>query len=298
MRAVTVSEFGGPEKVEITEHPTPTPGSGQVRIKVRAAALNPVDVAMRTGVFGGNGQPIGLGFDVAGTVDAVGSNAGFSVGDRVFGLATGHNKKLGTHADYVVLDAQAVAHSPADLSDLEAGSLPLNTLTAMQALDYLGLKTGQRLLITGAAGGVGSHATELAHYRGIVVTGLDRSSTEDFVRARGAQEFCSTVSEIPSKSFDGVFDTAVLGSQVLDTIHDAGSYVGLWPGQEPSAVREIAVKAMGVRADHNQLAEIAQLADRGVLLPRVAKTFALADAASAHACLAEGRLPGRILLVP
>jgi NADPH:quinone reductase-like Zn-dependent oxidoreductase len=109
MRAVTVSRFGGPEAVEITELPAPAPGPGEVRIKVGAAALNPVDAAIRAGIFGGEGERLGLGWDVAGTIEAVGTGVDWEVGERVMGLATGHREPLGTHAEYVVLNAAAVA---------------------------------------------------------------------------------------------------------------------------------------------------------------------------------------------
>ncbi|MFD3450621.1 NADP-dependent oxidoreductase [Streptomyces sp. NPDC058691] len=297
MRAATVTRFGGPEAVEITEHPMPAPGPGQVRIKVGAAALNPVDAAMRSGVFGGDG-PIGLGFDVAGTVDAVGADTRWSIGDRVIALATGHHKPLGTHADYVVLDAAVVAPAPRTLDDAHAATLPLNTTTAAQALNLLSLAPGQSLLVTGAAGGVGAHTVELAHRQGLKVTGLDADNHEGFLLSRGADHFLPRGQRPPAGGFDGVLDAARLGPEALAAIGDGGAYVGLWPGQEPRPERGIRVDALSVRADGALLTELSRLADRGVLQARVARTYPLHAAAEAHTQLAEGGLPGRIVLIP
>ncbi|CAM5409026.1 Dehydrogenase OS=Streptomyces glaucescens OX=1907 GN=SGLAU_19275 PE=4 SV=1 [Streptomyces glaucescens] len=152
MRAVVVERFGGPEAVEVVETAVPQPGARQVRIKVAAATLNPVDAGVRAGVFGGAGQRIGLGWDVAGTIDAVGTGAAWNVGDEVVALHYGPVKPLGTHAEYVVVDADAVAPAPAGVDAVHAATLPLNALTAVQALDLLGLEAGQSLLVTGAAG--------------------------------------------------------------------------------------------------------------------------------------------------
>ncbi|MCF3963229.1 NADP-dependent oxidoreductase [Streptomyces fuscigenes] len=297
MRAATVTRFGGPEAVEITEHPTPVPGPGQVRIRVGAAALNPVDAAMRSGVFGGEG-PVGLGFDVAGTVDAAGAGTRWTTGERVIALATGHHKPLGTHADHIVLDDAVLAPAPRTLDDIHAATLPLNTTTASQALRLLSLSPGQSLLVTGAAGGVGAHTVELAHRQGLKVTGLDADVHEEFLLSRGADHFLARGQQPSAGGFDGVLDAARLGADALAAVRDGGAYAGLWPGQEPRSERGIRVEALAVRADGALLAELSRLADLGVLRARVERTYPLRDAAEAHARLAEGGLRGRIVLVP
>ncbi|MFJ8007747.1 NADP-dependent oxidoreductase [Streptomyces fagopyri] len=297
MRAATVARFGGPDAVQITEHPIPEPGPGQVRIKVSAAALNPVDAAMRSGVFGGETR-IGLGFDVAGTVDIVGPGTAWSTGDRVIALVTGHHKPLGTHADYVVLDGDTLAPAPTTLDDVHAATLPLNTSTAAQALRLLSLTPGQSLLVTGAAGGVGAHTVELAHRRGLEVTGLDSAASGEYVVSRGADHFVARGQTPTAAGFDGVLDAAGLGPDALAAVRDGGVHVGLWPGQEPRSERGIRVDALSVRADGALLTELSCLADEGVLRARVAETYPLHSAAAAHARLAEGGLPGRIVLIP
>ncbi|MFD8566738.1 NADP-dependent oxidoreductase [Streptomyces sp. NPDC059639] len=298
MRAATVSRFGGPEAVEIREVPVPVPGPGQVRVKVAAAALNPVDAAMRAGAFGSAGERIGLGWDVAGTVESVGPGVSWSPGERVIGLATGHRTPLGTHAEYTVLDADAIAAAPTTVDDTHAGALPLNALSAAQALDMAALKPGQSLLVTGAAGGVGAHSVELAHHRGLKVTALASARDEQFLRARGADHFLPRDEPLPSATFDGVIDAALLGDTALAPVRDGGTYIGVWPGQEPAPERGVRIDALDVRADGAQLAELSQLVDQGVLLARVTETFPLADAAAAHARLAKGGLRGRLVIVP
>ena len=296
MRAAIVSRFGGPEAIEIAEVPVPSPGVGQVRIRVAAAALNPVDLAMRSGVFGGG--TVGLGFDVVGTVDAVGGGTDRSVGDRVFGLRTGHHRPLGTHAEYVVLGAGAIALAPGSLDDIHAATLPLNGLTADQALDLLALRPGQTLLVTGASGGVGAHAVELGHHRGLRVTALGSARSADLLRSRGANDFLPRGEQLPQATFDGVLDAVVLGPAARAAVRSDGAYVGLWPGQQPSSERGIRVEAVSVRADGTRLAGLARLADEGTLQARVERAYPLAESAAAHTRLAEGGLGGRIVLVP
>ncbi|MFC7845377.1 NADP-dependent oxidoreductase [Streptomyces sp. NPDC057382] len=296
MRAVVVNSFGGPEAVEVVETAVPEPGARQVRIKVAAAALNPVDAGVRAGVFGGAGERIGLGWDVAGTVDAVGTDGAWSVGDEVVALHYGTVKPLGTHAEYVVVDADAVALAPSSVDAVHAATLPLNALTAAQALDLLEPAPDRSLLVTGAAGAVGGYAVRLAAHRGVPVTGLARRSDEAFVRSLGAVRFLDGDAE--DGGFDAVLDAAVLGEPALARVRDGGRYVGVIPQAEPAPVRGVRTGAVEVSADGARLAELVRLVDEGVLTTRVAETYALEDAAKAHARLDGGGVRGRLVLVP
>ncbi|MER6271497.1 NADP-dependent oxidoreductase [Streptomyces sp. NPDC001797] len=296
MRAAVVSTFGGPEAVEVVETERPEPGPSQVRIKVAAAALNPVDAGVRAGFFGGAGKRIGLGWDVAGTVDAAGLATAWSIGDQVVALDPGIVRPLGSHAEYVVVEADAAATAPATADAVHAATLPLNGLTAAQALDLLELTGGQSLLVTGAAGAVGGFAVQLAAHRGISVTALAREADEELVRSLGAAHF--TAGTVAAASFDAVLDAAVLGEPALEWVRDGGGYVGVRPGGEPAPVRGVRTAAVAVTADGARLAELAGLVDEGVLTLRVAETFSLDDAAKAHARLAAGGVRGRLVLVP
>ncbi|MEU4090515.1 NADP-dependent oxidoreductase [Streptomyces aureus] len=296
MRAAVVTSFGGPEAVEIGEVALPEPGARQVRIRVTAAAVNPVDAGVRAGVFGGAGKRLGLGWDVAGVVDAVGVASGWNVGDEVVALAYGTAKDLGTHADQVVVDADAVAVAPRSVDAAHAASLPLNALTAAQALDRLALEPGQSLLVTGAAGAVGGYAVQLASRLGVRVIGLAREDDEEFVRSLGAERFVSD--GVAPGSVDAVLDAAILGADALEWVRDGGVFLGVIPGAQPASVRGVRTGAVEVAADGARLAELVALVDEGVLTTRVAATYALDEAVKAHARLAEGGLRGRLVLVP
>ncbi|MER6224071.1 NADP-dependent oxidoreductase [Streptomyces sp900105755] len=297
MRAAVVSTFGGPEAVEVVETERPEPGPTQVRIKVAAAALNPVDAGVRAGFFGGAGKRIGLGWDVAGTVDAAGLATAWSVGDQVVALDPGIVRPLGSHAEYVVVEADAAATAPATVDAVHAATLPLNGLTAAQALDLLELTEGQSLLVTGAAGAVGGFAVQLAAHRGISVTALAREADEELVRSLGAAHFTAG-DAVAAAGFDAVLDAAVLGEPALEWVRDGGGYVGVRPGGEPAPVRGVRTAAVAVTADGARLAELAGLVDEGVLTLRVAEAFSLDDAAKAHARLAAGGVRGRLVVVP
>jgi NADPH:quinone reductase-like Zn-dependent oxidoreductase len=162
MRAVVVRNYGGPEALEVVDIPDPEPRRGQVSIRVEAAAVNPVDIATREGLMN-EARPgvirerehVGLGWDVAGTIDAIGpAVTAFAPGDRVIGLRDRLDRPLGTYAERIVLDAVDVAPAPTGVNSVAASTIPLNALTAVQALDALGLPAGQTILVTGAAGGL------------------------------------------------------------------------------------------------------------------------------------------------
>ncbi|MCF3185298.1 NADP-dependent oxidoreductase [Streptomyces polychromogenes] len=296
MRAVVVDGFGGPEQVRVAEVEVPRPAAGQVRVRVRAAGVNPVDGAVRAGVFGGAGQRIGLGWDVAGEIDEVGPGVeGWTPGSRVVGLHYGTVKPLGTHAEYAVLDASAVAAAPESVDAAVAAALPLSGLTAARALDLLGLGAGDSVLITGAAGSVGGIAVQLAARAGLVVTALAGEGDEELVRSLGAQEFVPRGAE-PAVPVDGVLDAAVLGAAALGFVRDGGAYVGLIPGAAPAAERGVRVVEQEVAADGAELGRLVGLVDAGELTLRVGRTFGLAEAAEAHAVLAAPGTRGRVVL--
>ncbi|MFE9478287.1 NADP-dependent oxidoreductase [Streptomyces spororaveus] len=296
MLAAVVTEFGGPEQVALAEVPAPRPEAGQLRVKVTAAGLNPVDGAVRAGVFGGAGQRLGLGWDVSGEIDEIGAGvSGWNTGDRVVGLHYGPVKPLGTHAQYVVLDATAVAAAPATVDAVTAAGLPLAGLTAARAVDLLELAPGSSVLITGAAGVVGGFAVQLAARAGLVVTALAGADDEEYVRSLGATGFVRR-GEAPAGPVDGVLDAAVLGEAALGSVRDGGVYVGLIPNHAPAAERGVRVVEQEVAADGEHLARLVALVDAGALTLRVAETFPLGEAAKAHAHLGTPGVRGRIIL--
>jgi NADPH:quinone reductase-like Zn-dependent oxidoreductase len=191
-RAVIYETFGGPEVLELREVAEPHAGPGEVRVRVAAAGLNPMDpgIASRPEAAAQFGitVPSGFGYDFAGVVDEAGDGAaGFAVGDRVYGGALGR-----AAADFVVMKTPAGApdalfHTPDGISDQVASTLPVAGLTAVAALAAIGLRSGDTVLIGGAAGGVGVFAVQLAKLAGATVIGTASEATFGFLRRLGAE---------------------------------------------------------------------------------------------------------------
>lgn len=278
----------------------PELGAADVRVRVAAAAVNPVDVTVVRGPLRdmlGLPDPLGLGWDVSGTVVEAGADVvGLAPGDRVAGFlhVLALRPDVGTHADETVLPAGAVVRVPDGLDLVEAASLPVTALTARQALDLLGPAEGRTLLVTGGAGAVGGHALVLAARAGWKVTALARSTDAELVGRAGAD----LVTELPGTTFDAVLDGAVLLESALAAVRDGGTFVGLAPGAPVAAEREITVHTVGVEPDPAALADLLALAAEGVLEVRVAGRVPLRDAAKAYDEVAAGSQRGRWLLVP
>ncbi|MGW4893208.1 NADP-dependent oxidoreductase [Kitasatospora sp. NPDC004240] len=313
MRAVVVRRFAGPDALEVVDVPVPEAGPGQVRIRVEAAGVNPVDLVTRAGVLAGAGlmpprEVVGIGWDVAGVVDRVGPGvSGFAPGERVVGLRDLLDVPLGAYAEYLVLDATALAPAPEGVSSTEAATLPLNGLTALQALDLLDLPPGATLLVTGAAGGVGGFAVELAALRGLRVVATAGAADEPAVRALGAEWFvprdagaddlAAAVRALVPGGVDGALDAAVLGVAALGAVRTRGAFVAV-TGGAPAGLRGIRVSTVWIAADGAALAGLSALAAEGRLTLRVAGTLPLERAAEAHRRLEKGGLRGRLVLLP
>jgi NADPH:quinone reductase len=312
MRAVVVRNYGGLEALEAIDVPTPEPGPGQVRIRVEAAAVNPVDAATRQGLMNiarpgviADREYVGIGWDVAGTVDAAGPGVtSLRPGDRVIGLRDRLDQPLGTYAEQVVLDAGDVAPAPEGTDSAAASTLPLNGLTAVQALDLLGLSAGQAVLVTGAAGGLGGFGVELAAMRGLRVIAAAGDDDEKLVRELGATAFVPRSADLAAAvrglvpgGVDAAFDAAVLGYPALDAVRAGGSFAA-FVGPGPVPLRGIRVVPVTIHADGSALAALSALAAAGKLTLRVAGTYPLADAALAQERLDAGGTRGRLVLTP
>lgn len=307
MQALTVSTFGGPETLEVVDIPLPEPGPGQIRIRVQAAAVHPVDLGVRAGYFAEflpRRSRYVLGWDLAGTVDAPGSGVtAFRAGDPVVGMTDWLRTLQGTQAEYALLDAAATAAAPSSASPVEGATLPLNALTAAQALDLL--PDGSRsLAVVGAAGAVGAYAVQLAIQRGLAVLGVADRKDESFVRGLGAtfvprwSDPVAAIRTTAGDRVDAILDAAGLGRRVLGAVRDGGGFLSTVPPATPSGERDIQVSGVQVAADGDRLAELVAAADAGTLTLRVAGTYPLADAAEAHAHLERGGVRGRLVLTP
>ncbi|WP_040772714.1 NADP-dependent oxidoreductase [Nocardia pneumoniae] len=310
MRAVVVRHPGPDGAVEIVEVPVPQPGPGTVRIAVAAAAVNPVDLMVRAGVggtpFAAPRDQWGVGWDVAGTVDAVGAGVtGFTVGQAVIGISDRLDVSLGAQADYVVLEAGNIAPAPVSVPPVQAATIPLNGLTATQALAALELASTDTLLVTGAAGGVGGFAVELAAAQGVRVIASASPADEETVRALGATDFVPRQASLPDAvralipgGVDAALDAATLGPAALAAVRGGGRFVSVSVPATPIPLRGIDVRTVLVRADRNQLDDLVTRVDAGRLTLRVAETFPLTSVTAAHERLAAGGLTGRLVLLP
>ena len=307
MRTVIITQYGGPEVLEVVDVETPDPEAGEVRIAVTAAGVNPVDLALRAGAFRpvvGEPFPLGFGWDVAGIVDAVGADVDqLAVGDAVVGLRDAFAGHTGTYASHVVLPATAVAPAPSGVDPVLAASFPLNTLTADQALDLLGLEAGSSVVVTGAAGGLGDYLVSIAAQRGLRVIAVARAEDEADVRAAGASDFISrgvdlagAVRSLVPGGADGLVDAAQISEPALDAVRDGGVFVAVTDPSAPEPTRGIRVSTVHVHHDGSRLAELARGVDEGWLRLRVAETFALEDVAKAHELAATPGLRGRVVL--
>ncbi|MGS2648325.1 NADP-dependent oxidoreductase [Streptosporangium sp. G12] len=300
MRAVSYSQFGGPEVLHVADVPVPEPGPGQVRVRVAASVVHPVDLMVRSGRFPAplpTGLPYTPGWDVAGTVDAVGPSVEeFAIGDEVIGFSPWLQTTVGAHAEYVVLDAAWLASAPTGVPATEAATLPTNGLAAAQALNLLALPAGSTVLVTGAAGQVGGFVLALARASGLHATGLAGADDREFVEALGAA-FLPRSGD-PMGTFDAVIDLAVIGPSLLDVIRDGGGYVAASPPLRPESVRGIRTFALEVRPDGCRLSELVKLVTSGDIPLRVAGVYPFADAAAAHDRLAQGGVRGGVVIVP
>jgi NADPH:quinone reductase-like Zn-dependent oxidoreductase len=308
MRAISQDTVGGPEVLKEVELPRPEPGPTEVLVRVNAAGVNPTDWKIRaTGTYLGE-PPFVLGWDVSGTVEAVGVGVALhKPGDEVFGMLrypTGH----GGYAEYVTAPARTFVRKPANLDHVQAAALPLAGLTAYQALfDVAGLAAGQRVLVHAAAGGVGHLAVQLAKARGATVIGTASAGKHEFLRGLGADDlvdyretdFAEVVRDV-----DVVIDLIGAdgyGNRSLRTLRPGGILVNLVLSRSDVDLAEagrlgVRVEEMLVEPDHAAMTELAGLAASGRLVPEISGTVQLADAAKAHELSESGRTIGKIVL--
>ncbi|GGX90599.1 NADP-dependent oxidoreductase [Streptomyces fructofermentans] len=307
MRAISQDVLGGPEVLKEVELEVPEPGPSEILVRVYAAGLNPTDWKHRAGGGFLRTPPFVLGWDVSGVVEAVGLGVTLhQPGDEVFGMLP-YPHGVGAHAEYVAAPARAFARKPSGIDHIQAGALPLAALTAWQALvDTADVRSGQRVLIHAAAGGVGHLAVQIAKARGAYVIGTASSGKHEYLRGLGVDEpvdYRETDFAEAVRDVDVVLDTigGDYRSRSLRTLRPGGLLVSILP----TGTTELAEEAdrsgvrgieMLVEADQAGMNAIADLVAKGRLRATVAETFALADAAKAHALGDTGRTTGKLVL--
>ncbi|OWA19143.1 NADPH:quinone reductase [Streptomyces sp. CS227] len=307
MRAIIQKSYGGPEVLHETRVPRPEPGPGEILVAVRAAGVNPTDWKHRAQAGFVDRLPLVLGWDVSGVVEAVGYGVAlFAPGEEVFGMLP-YPHGSGSHAEYVVGPARAFTRKPTVIDHLQAGALPLVSLTAYQALiDTAGIGPGQRVLIHAAAGGVGHAAVQIAKAHGAYVIGTASAPKHDLLRELGADEVVDYRTTDVAEAVDGV-DMVLdpLGGETrarsVGLLRPGGTLVSLLSGGTAeeaarAAERGVRTATMLVEADHAGMNAVADLVAAGALRPHVEATFPLAEAADAHRLGETGRTTGKIVL--
>jgi len=306
MKAVRIHTQGGPETLVYEDAPRPTPLTNEVLIRVRAASVNPVDWKIRDGygkeIFN-HQMPLILGWDVAGTIEAVGPEVDkFKLGDPVYGYTS--LLRDGAYAELAIAKQEEIAVKPASLDFVEAAAVPVAALTAWQAMfDTANLEENQKVLIHAASGGVGSIAVQLAKAKGVYVIGTSSARNAEFVRELGVDEFIdyqATQFETVVHDVDVVLDTIGGDTQVrsFGVLRKDGFLVSIVepPSEELAAQHGVRSKMVGVLPNGTQLSEIAALIDSGKVKPFVETVLPLSEARQAHEMSKSGRTRGKIVL--
>jgi NADPH:quinone reductase-like Zn-dependent oxidoreductase len=305
---VSIVAPGGPEVLRVLEREVREPGPGEVRLAVRAAAVNPTDVALRERGDDTVPPPWVPGMDAAGVVESVGAGVeGLAAGDEVMAAVTPRRPEGGAQAALLVVPAASVVPVPDGATLEQAATLPMNGLTAFRGLDLLGLGAGETLAVTGGAGLLASYVIPIAKRRGLRVLADAAPADEELVRSFGAdvvlprgEGFAAAALETAPGGVDAVFDTAVLGRAVFPAIRAGGAlaYVRTWAGEDvEGGVRIRPVLVREVLEHTDWLRELRDLASAGALALRVAATYPPEQVADAHRLMEAGGLRGRAVLV-
>lgn len=324
MRAMTVTQYGGPEVLQLQELPTPVPEENDLLIEVNCAAMNPVDFKMRMAPrWGERKMPFVLGYDVSGIVRGAGKNVtGFKAGDEVF--ASPNLKRDGANAEFVCVDFRSAALKPKSVDHAHAAALPLAVMTAWESLHNHGqIQPGQTVLIHAGAGGVGHLAIQLAKAHGCkIITTASREETIAVCKALGADEVINHKSEdvvqritdiTKGKLCSVVFDT--VGGQVfnlsLKCVAYYGKVVTIVPGIPTDHINSLFAKSasihleyMGIPTMFNvdpqrqgaTLSKVAAMVDAGKIKPIVSHRVKLAVLAEAHRLQESGKTIGKIVI--
>ncbi|MGB4588820.1 MAG: NADP-dependent oxidoreductase [Clostridiaceae bacterium] len=310
MKALVIRSFGDPDVFSEEELDIPTIKTDEVLIKVAATSFNPADNGARKGYFGEliSVDPYKiLGLDLSGVIEAVGADVtGFKVGDKVF--ANLNIRDPGSYAEYTVVKPKDLCLAPVNLTLKEAGVLPLASLTAFQGLYELGeLKEGQRVMINGAGGGVGSIAVQMAKHRGAFVVAVGSNNSIDVIRKVNPNQILNykeeDITETLKEKVDLIINLARLPEEnmikMLKLIKPNGKFVSTTgtPQQSVENKDNISIVALNTKRGGERLKEIKALVENGAIRPIITKTFSLKDIPEVHKMAEEGNIHGKISII-
>ncbi|RNL83307.1 quinone oxidoreductase family protein [Halostreptopolyspora alba] len=309
MKAVGVTEYGGPEALEVLDLPEPQAGPGEVRIRVHAAAVNPTDTVLRSGARRPpeGGAPSVPGMDAAGVIDQLGADVDdrLSVGQRVVALVVPNGGTHGAYAEQVVVPAASVVPAPKGADFSAAATLLMNAMTARLAVDALALSNGDTLAVTGAAGAFGGYVIELAKADGLRVIGDAKPDDTALVRELGADEVvqrgvdvADRIREVVPAGVPGLADGAVLDERIVPAVADGGALATVrgWKGPAERGITVHPVLVVHGANDTAGLDRLARQVEDGVLSLRVARVLPAESAPEAHRLLEAGGVRGRVVL--
>jgi NADPH:quinone reductase-like Zn-dependent oxidoreductase len=307
MKAVRYHQYGGTDVLTYEETPVPEVRSDEVLIKVAATAFNPADAMIRMGYLK-DFLPLELPFipnvDVSGIIEKIGESVtGLQVGDKVFAFLD--LTKNGGAAEYVVCKAIDVAHAPKKITLQDAAAIPSGALTAWQGLfDHGNLQSGQRVLITAAAGGVGSFAVQLAKWKGAHVIGTASEKSFPSLRELGIDEVIDykteSIEDKVAEKVDVIFNLAPISSEdvtkLLHLLKKGGTLVSSSNPADENLAKELGVHAvrMAVQRNAEQLSQIANLVDAGYVTPFITERVPLRNLAAVHEKVGQTR--GKVLI--
>ncbi len=308
MKALTLNQFGGPEQLQIQELAIPSTAPGEVLVRVHAAGVNPVDYKIRKGsvkLLSGKKFPRILGRDIAGVVEQAGKKSVYRAGDKVFAMLPFSG---GGYAEFAKVKESHLCHIPEGLTMTEAAAVPLASLTALQAFKKEGgIQSGDRILVNGASGGVGSFAVQIARAMEAYVTGICSSRNTEFVQSLGANQVIDYTAEDFTRlegRYNKIFDAVAKSSfrKCRKILTKGGVYISTIPNkgllmyQALNFLRNKKAYPIMVKPSGGDLLVISDFIKNGLVRPCVQRSFPLEEGDKAHELIETERVRGKIVL--
>lgn len=307
-KAITFKGKGGVDILQYLPRQVRAPGEGEVRIRVKAAAVNPTDVLLRIRGVDDDNAVVIPGMDLAGVIESVGSGVSrLKVGDEVMGVVTARRPDGGAQSEYVVAPQASVSKMPAGTSFAAASTLPMNGLTALRALELAGLEKGQTLAVSGGAGLLAQFVIAIARHRGLTVVADAKASDVEKVKGYGADivvergpDFAGAVRGVVPEGVDALIDTAVLGEQSFPAVRDGGAYIPLRGWMDKPMDPRISIKPFFVTEAVERtewLEQLSQLVATGAIKLRETREFTPDQIGEAQSLMEAGGLRDRAVVM-